>query len=74
MNDCCNNQHTPYCPQCGTDLRANPLAALRHHVWTQAEGLRKHALRSPGHVSAARKWGAWLIALDELLEPTKGER
>ncbi len=73
MGTCCANRMSAYCPDCGADLHANPLAALLSHCRRQASNYEQRAMGGADHmVAAATKWRGFATALEALLEG--GER
>lgn len=74
MGACCANQMSAFCPDCGANLRANPLPALLSHLRkraTEYEGLVK--VGSERHGAAADKWRGWVTAVEAVLEEMQAE-
>lgn len=69
MGMCCANQMSAFCPECGANLKANPLAALLSHCRRQAVNYEQQAERgSERMVNAAIKWRSWTTALETLFK------
>lgn len=69
MNRCCANRTSAYCPDCGAELNANPLAELLSHCRHLAERYeRQESGGSVGWRGAAILWRERATALEALLE------
>jgi len=41
MKDCCKNQTTPYCGECGANLQTNSLVGLKEYLEKRLTGARE---------------------------------
>ncbi|HDZ36994.1 MAG TPA: hypothetical protein ENH62_01685 [Marinobacter sp.] len=41
MMECCKNQTTAFCPECGSDLEAKSLTGLKKHLESRLQSARK---------------------------------
>jgi hypothetical protein len=71
MKNCCKNSTTPFCPDCGANLTADPLRSLLAHVRKTARVERQQAdcvPNSRSRTASAEKWERWVDALAEAIE------